>query len=308
MSGKADHYRSPFEVFLRVLEYYSGILILTTNRVGQFDEAIKSRIHISLYYPPLSKKSSLEIWKMNLDRLERGDGKHRSSRSIIFSRKDIMDFAKGHWADSEASKTNWNGRQIKNAFQTAIALAEWDYLDTPSNLKLKNDNGGPLLEARHFRKVAEASARFDQYLISVRNLDMLNARTKHNRRDDFVDTGRSTETGLRYSTFQEVMRADKARSGNTRQSEFDNDSNAESSSEYVSDLSDEEFQAKKREMDKLRINKEEQQRKKKEAEKNEKKKQKELKKQQQREQQEIKKREEEQRRTKSEAVDTDSSE
>jgi SpoVK/Ycf46/Vps4 family AAA+-type ATPase len=36
-------------VFLRVLEFYSGILFLTTNRVGTIDEAFKSRIHISLY-------------------------------------------------------------------------------------------------------------------------------------------------------------------------------------------------------------------------------------------------------------------
>lgn len=36
-------------VFLRVLEFYSGILFLTTNRVGTMDEAFKSRIHISLY-------------------------------------------------------------------------------------------------------------------------------------------------------------------------------------------------------------------------------------------------------------------
>jgi hypothetical protein len=37
-------------VFLRVLEYYNGLLFLTTNRVGTIDEAFKSRIHISLYY------------------------------------------------------------------------------------------------------------------------------------------------------------------------------------------------------------------------------------------------------------------
>lgn len=41
-------------VFLRVLEYYNGLLFLTTNRVGTIDEAFKSRIHLSLYYvsPP----------------------------------------------------------------------------------------------------------------------------------------------------------------------------------------------------------------------------------------------------------------
>lgn len=34
-----------------VLKYYNGILFLTTNRVGTLDEAFKSRVHLSLYYP-----------------------------------------------------------------------------------------------------------------------------------------------------------------------------------------------------------------------------------------------------------------
>lgn len=45
--GKADLKRNALvSVFLRVLEYYAGILFLTTNRVGTFDEAFKSRIHM----------------------------------------------------------------------------------------------------------------------------------------------------------------------------------------------------------------------------------------------------------------------
>jgi SpoVK/Ycf46/Vps4 family AAA+-type ATPase len=43
-------------VFLRVLEYYQGILILMTNRVGTFDEAFKSRVQLALYYPQLSEE------------------------------------------------------------------------------------------------------------------------------------------------------------------------------------------------------------------------------------------------------------
>ncbi|CZR60280.1 uncharacterized protein PAC_10176 [Phialocephala subalpina] len=53
-------------VFLRVLEYYSGILFLTTNRVGILDEAFESRIHVSLYYPPLSKEQTLAIFEVNI--------------------------------------------------------------------------------------------------------------------------------------------------------------------------------------------------------------------------------------------------
>lgn len=49
------HRNSIVSVFLRMLEYYKGLLFLTTNRVGAFDEAFKSRVHISLFckYLPL---------------------------------------------------------------------------------------------------------------------------------------------------------------------------------------------------------------------------------------------------------------
>lgn len=35
-------------LFLRTLEYYDGLLFLTTNRVGTLDEAFRSRIHVTL--------------------------------------------------------------------------------------------------------------------------------------------------------------------------------------------------------------------------------------------------------------------
>lgn len=40
-------------VFLRILEYYRGIMILTTNRVKDIDNAIQSRISVALHYRPL---------------------------------------------------------------------------------------------------------------------------------------------------------------------------------------------------------------------------------------------------------------
>lgn len=243
---------------------------------------------------------------MNLNRLERQDVENPDRRPILFSRKEIMNFAKEHWKDNEISKTNWNGRQIKNAFQTAIALAEWDYLDTQSNPKFKNDSG-PLLEARHFKKVAEASARFDQYLKSVRNSDMFNAKAKNNRRDDFVDTGTATEGGLRYQNLQEAKRADRARRERTSEPDFYVDEDGGDSSESPSDSSDDDFKAKKKQMELLRIKKEEQQMQKEKEEKLGKRKLKEAKKTQQREEQESKKREELMRKKASDTYDSDNS-
>lgn len=50
-------------IFLRTLEYYEGILFLTTNRVNQIDEAFHSRIHISLAYPRLDAVARRQVWE-----------------------------------------------------------------------------------------------------------------------------------------------------------------------------------------------------------------------------------------------------
>lgn len=49
-------------IFLRQLEYYQGILILTTNRIAQCDKALESRVHISIQYPDLDECARKQIW------------------------------------------------------------------------------------------------------------------------------------------------------------------------------------------------------------------------------------------------------
>ena len=86
-------------VFLRVLEYYTGILFLTTNRVGAFDEAFKSRIHISLYYPPLEEEQTKSIWKMNLDRTL-----NRKKGILEADENELLAYATSHYRTSFAKK------------------------------------------------------------------------------------------------------------------------------------------------------------------------------------------------------------
>jgi hypothetical protein len=91
-------------IFLRTLEYYSGILFMTTNRVRTFDDAFKSRIHVPLRYDDLPRESRLKVWRNFLDRIEGG--------------VDID--GAGYDALSEGKL---NGRQIKNIVRTAKSLA-----------------------------------------------------------------------------------------------------------------------------------------------------------------------------------------
>ncbi|KAL8731684.1 MAG: hypothetical protein Q9166_003265 [cf. Caloplaca sp. 2 TL-2023] len=164
-SGSDIQRNSLVSVFLRILEYYSGILFLTTNRVGIFDPAFKSRIHISLYYPPLSGGTTLRIWRVNITRTRTSEKKYEVDED------NILEFAKEHFlAHDEGGR--WNGRQIRNAFQTAIALAEYDATEAMRRrFSVSDTRDLPQLKPRvtvdHFRKVASAASDFDRYLKDV---------------------------------------------------------------------------------------------------------------------------------------------
>jgi hypothetical protein len=89
-------------VMLRLLEYYSGILFLTTNRVESLDPAFQSRVTCALRYDSLALESREEIWRNTMNRLG----------------IDMTDID-----TKELAKFDVNGRQIKNTLQLAFALS-----------------------------------------------------------------------------------------------------------------------------------------------------------------------------------------
>ncbi|KAI0484994.1 hypothetical protein GGR56DRAFT_616456, partial [Xylariaceae sp. FL0804] len=102
-------------IFLRALEYYRGVLLLTTNRVQSFDAAFTSRIHVTLHYRALTDARRERIWTSGFDRLERDSGGR--ARAGVAAREYALGAA-------EVRALRWNGREIRNALQTAVALAE----------------------------------------------------------------------------------------------------------------------------------------------------------------------------------------
>lgn len=94
-------------VFLRALDYFQGILFLTTNRVGHFDEAFLSRIHLSLGYERLDHAARAQIWE-NLFRKLKDDSK-RGSVKLEYEYD-----AKQYVRTEEVQKLEWNGREIRN--------------------------------------------------------------------------------------------------------------------------------------------------------------------------------------------------
>lgn len=143
-------------VFLRLLEYYSGILFLTTNRVGTLDSAFRSRIHVSLYYPPLTCTQAVQIFKNNLERLKKlnEDRLDIQQPVIKFNAKQLIGYFSKKWDDFR-----WNGRQIRNAFQTAVALAEFEMRQKPDK--------SPRIIKSQFEQVAKVAKEFEGYLKAV---------------------------------------------------------------------------------------------------------------------------------------------
>ncbi|KAE8392461.1 P-loop containing nucleoside triphosphate hydrolase protein [Aspergillus alliaceus] len=110
-------------IFLRLLEYYEGILFLTTNRAESIDPAFESRIHVSLRYPDLDARSRRQIWAQFL------------IGNQGFSPEQL----------DQLAEVNMNGRQIKNVLKTAHLLAreqdheiQYEHVRTVLDLRVAN--------------------------------------------------------------------------------------------------------------------------------------------------------------------------
>jgi hypothetical protein len=123
-------------VFLRVLEYYDGILVLTSNRVGTFDEAFKSRIQLALHYPNLGAHQRERIWENFIKRLEN-------------LKEEKVDFEDIRYHVKELAKNKMNGRQIRNVITLARQFA-------------KQDN--QTLDYSLLKDIMETAGRFDVYI------------------------------------------------------------------------------------------------------------------------------------------------
>lgn len=129
-------------IFLRTLEYFNGILFLTTNRIGTFDQAFQSRVHVTLGLPSLDQPRRAEVWEIFLDDL--------SSRAIVSpeQRIELQTLVRDKW-----SQEPLNGRQIRNAVRTAMLVAE-KKRETPSR--------------QHFETVLKIARDFEQYMGALR--------------------------------------------------------------------------------------------------------------------------------------------
>lgn len=167
-----------------MLEYYNGILMLTTNRAGKLDPAMSSRIHVILHYKRLGHAEIREVFRINIDRLRQAEkqqheasGEHR----LVIAEPSVMEFVDKHCAKHPKGKGAWNGRQIRNAFMVAAALArqqaEQPGLDADFQVQLWG---------HHFQEVEKLIDDYDGFRAQlIGGDDSHAARMKEERDDDY---------------------------------------------------------------------------------------------------------------------------
>jgi AAA+ superfamily predicted ATPase len=129
-------------VFLRQLEYYQGVLFLTTNRISTMDVAFQSRIQVALEFEDLKPKGRSKIWKGLLE----------SRRKTIDA--DAFELIEKK-VDSLAS-ANLNGRQIRNVLNIAEGYA-FNEFGKPGMMKLS-----------HIQNAVKAALEFQKFFDKAR--------------------------------------------------------------------------------------------------------------------------------------------
>lgn len=191
------------KVFLSIMDYYNGILFLTTNLVGALDEAFNSRIHFKINYRALTKKQTIEIWQNNIQRmrwLDEEQSKVENRMPLEIPEREIIKFAEAQFDELNhprktggMSNSGWNGRQIRNACQIARSLA---YADAAKEERIRGRRSvedvpfpAPRLEVQHFRLIHSISDSFDKYMVQTRAgmTDSQVASENEVRADNYID-------------------------------------------------------------------------------------------------------------------------
>ncbi|KAB2575726.1 putative 26S protease regulatory subunit-like protein [Lasiodiplodia theobromae] len=123
-------------IFLRLLEYFRGVLFMTTNRVRAIDPAFQSRIHLQIAYPDLDVAARRQIWERMVAMSTEGGG--QEERSGI-----------GAEELERLARAELNGREIKNLVKSAQLLASFEgvplaveHVETVLRVTQKDVTGG----------------------------------------------------------------------------------------------------------------------------------------------------------------------
>lgn len=131
-------------VLLRVLEYYDGILILTTNRIRTFDIAVQSRVNFAITYKNLDEAQKVKIY-LNFIHQLKDENTHNKQQLQNWPDSD-------EWTEEPPFKI-LNGRQIRNVLFSAASIAQ---AEVDKRLKLE-----------HIKKILKETNKFQSDINSM---------------------------------------------------------------------------------------------------------------------------------------------
>jgi ATPase family associated with various cellular activities (AAA) len=109
-------------IFLRMLDYYEGLLFLTTNRPEVLDHAVHSRVMLRLDYPELTTEARIDVWRSML----RAAGLHLPNEQL-----------------DQVATEPLNGRQIRNRVRLAKIIFGPGELDSARLRSIAQFNSMP---------------------------------------------------------------------------------------------------------------------------------------------------------------------
>ncbi|KAG6364766.1 hypothetical protein INS49_006370 [Diaporthe citri] len=165
-------------VFLRVVEYYEGIMFLTTNRVSTIDPAFQSRINVSLEYPELDRNSRKGIWETLLRRhdVAQANARERPAPPLDAVAKFSTKRALSPQPSSSNSNGNSNGAQAAEELHRKLTQPHRvsdEEIDKLAELKL---NGSQI---KNFMRTAQLMAIFKEDALTYRLIDTAVSVTHH---------------------------------------------------------------------------------------------------------------------------------
>jgi hypothetical protein len=144
-------------ILLRHLEYSDCLLFLATSRAGQADEAVGSRMQLTLGLPDFNSEGQHVVWHNLLQSLQL-----ESSQRVALDHFVAKELEELLLLENEPAYS-MNGRQIRNCLRAALALAQRE--ESP-------------LDKDHIKRTIDLGKDFRRYMVKVNRASQEN-RMRH---------------------------------------------------------------------------------------------------------------------------------
>lgn len=149
-------------------------------------------------YSAIDLSSTKMMWKNIMDRIERENSSSKTGVTITFKRDQLLRFAEKDFLRRARKGKPWNGRQIRNAFNTAIGIGRYQRLRMLSDKGMSPEDAAAsgdkeLMEIKltktNFQDIAAAARSFEDYIQDLRGVDSEIARLTRVRDDHWGSEG-----------------------------------------------------------------------------------------------------------------------